>query len=215
MSGGGGPVDEDAYRTVDRPGASFLEIQGSKFRGRTQSIDDVDSAETFIAAVREEFSDASHVVSAYRIRRDSGGAAGGYLLETHAGDDGEPAGSAGSPALTHLERRDLENVAMAVVRQHGGTNLGIGRLSRTYNHAVADAIDDAGIAVRHPHREVRLTIGYGDSGTVRSTVESADLSFDATYRADVTFLVEVPLSETEAVLDRIRSATQDRVDIEM
>lgn len=215
MSDGDGPIDEDAYRTVAGPGESLIEIKGSTFRGRVQFISDVDVAETFIDAVREAFPDASHVVSAYRIRRESGGAAEGHFLETRADDDGEPAGSAGSPALTHLTRRELENVATAIVRQYGGTNLGIGGLSRAYNRAVADAIDDAGIAVRHPHREVRMTVEYDDSGTVRSVLESADLSFDATYRADVTFLVQLPVGETEAVLDRIRSATQDRVDIKM
>lgn len=215
MVGSGEPGGEEGYRTVKGTGESFFEIKGSKFRGRVTPVSDVESAETFFAAVRDEFPDATHVVSAYRIRQEAGGAAQGHLLRTHADDDGEPSGSAGSPALTLLERRDLENVATAVIRHYGGTNLGIGGLSRAYNRAVADAVEDAGVHVRRPHREVYLTTDYDDSGTVRSTLESMDVSFEADYGRDVSFIVQVPEREVDGLLDRLRSATQDRVDIRM
>ena len=44
-------------------------------------------------------------------------------------DDGEPGGSAGKPALTILEREEIENVAAVVTRYYGGTNLGVGGLA--------------------------------------------------------------------------------------
>jgi uncharacterized YigZ family protein len=210
-----GSLEESGYRTVQESGESYFEIKGSKFRGRVTSVSDIESAETFIANMRQKFPDATHVVSAYRVREQSGGAAESQLLRTQADDDGEPSGSAGSPALTLLERRELENVAAAVVRHYGGTNLGIGGLSRAYSRAVGDAVEDAGVQVQRPHREVRLTVGYDDSGTIRSTLESATVSFEATYGAEVSFLVQVPVTDAEALVDRIRSATHDRVDVQM
>lgn len=215
MDDSGEPGDVEGYRTVEGSGESFFEIKGSKFRGRVKSVSDVTSAEAFIDAVRDDFPDATHVVSAYRIRQESGGAAEGHLLRTHADDDGEPSGSAGSPARTLLERRELENVVTAVIRHYGGTNLGIGGLSRAYSRAVGEAVDDAGVHVRRPHQEVCLTIGYDDSGTVRSTLESAGVTFEASYESEVSFVVQVPVSDVDALLDRLRSATNDRVDVQL
>lgn len=209
-----GDPGAEGYRTVVGVGESGFETKGSTFRGRVESVAERTAAEAVVATVREAHPEATHVVSAYRVRVESGGPTEGVLLREYADDDGEPGGSAGRPALTVLQRRDLENVVATVVRHYGGTNLGVGGLARAYGRAVGDAIDDAAVGYERPRERVLLRAGYDDSGTVRSILESADVEFEATYEVDVTFEVSIPKTEVATLLDRLQSATSGRIEVQ-
>jgi uncharacterized YigZ family protein len=195
----------DAYRTVAGPGRAAFEVRGSEFVGHVRPARTVESAEAVIASVREERADATHNVPAYRVRADP--------LREWADDDGEPGGSAGKPALKVLQRESVESVVAVVTRYYGGTELGVGGLARAYGRAVGDALDDAGTVERRPHEQFTVAVGYDDSGTVRSLLESAGVDFEATYDAEVSFEVRVPTAEAARLRDRIRSATSGRASL--
>ncbi|WP_135821649.1 IMPACT family protein [Halostella litorea] len=196
----------DTYRTVAERATAAFEVRGSEFLGHVAPVGGVDDAEAFVEEVRAEYDDATHNVPAYRVRADP--------FREYSNDDGEPSGSAGKPALNVLQGRELENVAVVVTRYYGGTNLGVGGLVSAYGRAVKDAVDAAGVVERRPHETVVVTVGYDDSGTVRSTLESAGVEFDAAYEADVTFEVRVPVAAADDLRDRLRSATSGRARIE-
>lgn len=221
----------ESFRTVDGPGEAAFEIRGSEFFGYVVSAIDVDAAESLIETVRSEHPDATHHVPAYRVpatgsaRGDTGDTGGvadtgsepgsqSAMLREYHSDDGEPTGSAGKPALNVLMQRDLRNVAGVVVRYYGGTNLGVGGLARAYAQAITGAVDDAGVVEAVPHERFDVTVAYDDSGTVRGLLESTDVTFDATYDADVSFSVRIPIDEAAELRDRIRSATSGRARIE-
>jgi len=197
----------DTYRTVDGQGKARFEVHGSEFLGQVRPVEDVDAAESFVEAVREEYADATHNVPAYRVRR-------GELLREYQSDDGEPSGSAGKPALNVLVQRDLVNVAAVVTRYYGGTNLGVGGLARAYGRAVKEAVDDAGVVERRPHETLSVVVDYDDSGTVRGVIESEGHEFEADYDEVVTFTVLVPVEAADALADRLASATSGRAEIE-
>jgi uncharacterized YigZ family protein len=195
-------VTEETYRTVAGRGRAAFEIKGSEFVGHVAPAADLEAAETFVAARRREYDDATHNVPAYRIRADP--------LREHSSDDGEPTGSAGKPALNVLVQQDLENVVAVVTRYYGGTNLGVGGLARAYGRGVKEAVEDAGVTTERPHESFDVTVEYDDSGTVRGILESEGVEFDADYRAEVSFTVRVPVEDGSALRDRIRSATSGR-----
>ncbi|THE65238.1 YigZ family protein [Salinadaptatus halalkaliphilus] len=199
-----------SYRTLAEPANAAFVVQGSEFVGRARPVESVAAAETFVETVAEAYADATHNVPAYRVRAD----ADGELLREYSSDDGEPSGSAGKPALNVLAQREIENCAVVVTRYYGGTNLGVGGLVRAYARAVKDAVDAAGIVEERPHERVVVTVDYDDSGTVRSIIESEGYEFNASYEADVSFDVRVPLEGADAFRDRLRSATSDRVTLE-
>jgi uncharacterized YigZ family protein len=195
----------ESFRTVAGEGRAAFTVRGSHFLGRVAPADSVDAAEAFVERVRDAHPDATHHVPAYRVRANP--------LREWASDDGEPTGSAGDPALNVLEQRDLENVVAVVVREYGGTNLGVGGLARAYSRSVTDAVDDAGIVERRPVDRFRVTVDYDDSGTVRSVLDSAGVAYDASYAERAAFAVRAPVAEADALRDRLRSATSGRADI--
>lgn len=110
------PVDvSESYRTLAGRGRAAFTVRGSAFVGHAAPARDVEAAETFVDAIREEYDDATHNVPAYRVRADP--------FREYASDDGEPAGSAGDPVLNVLQGEDLENVVVVVTRYYGGTDL--------------------------------------------------------------------------------------------
>jgi len=197
---------DDTFRTVAERATAAFEVRGSEFLGHVAPVERVDAAEAFVDEVRAEYADATHNVPAYRVRADP--------FREYSSDDGEPSGSAGKPALNVLQGEELENVAVVVTRYYGGTNLGVGGLVSAYGRAVKDAVAAAGVVERRPHETVIVTVDYDDSGTVRSTLESAGVAFDAAYEADVRFEATVPVADAAALRDRIRSATSGRARIE-
>ena len=207
----------DTYRTVASRATTAFEVRGSRFLGHVDTADSVEEAEAFVDDVDTEYSDATHVVPAYRVPATDAAAqpsSSTAFLREYADDDGEPSGSAGKPALNVLQQRDVERVVCAVVRYYGGTNLGVGGLARAYGRAAADALEAAGIVEERPHRQLVVRTDYDDSGTVRGIIESADVSFEATYDERVRFDLRVPVPAVDALVERLNDATSGRVEIE-
>lgn len=204
MAGGG---DVDAYRTVERRGRATIQVRDSEFIGHVAAARCIEGAEAFILEVREAHPEATHNVPAYRIRTDDG------LVREHSSDEGEPSGSAGSPALNVLQRRDVSDVVVVVTRYFGGTELGVGGLARAYSEATKRALEEAGVVERVPHRRLAVESAYDDSGTVRGILESEDLDFEGDYGERVSFEARVPADEADRVVDRLRNATSGRADV--
>jgi uncharacterized YigZ family protein len=211
MSDGDDGDAPGTYRTVGGQGRAAFEARGSEFVGLVSRAETVADAEAVVERVAADHPDATHHVPAYRVPADP--SAADVMLREWSSDDGEPAGSAGKPALNVLVQRDLRNVVACVVRYYGGTNLGVGGLARAYARAVTAAVDDAGVERERPHERFAAVVDYDDSGTVRGVLESAGVAFEADYDARVSFSVRVPSEAAADLRDRLRSATSGRVDL--
>lgn len=199
----------EPVETLRGRGHAGFTVEGSRFLGHAGPARTVGEAERFVEGVEADHPEATHVIPAARVR-----SADGSFLEERADDRGEPTGSAAKPVLTVLRRRGLEDVVVAVVRYFGGTELGIGGLSRAYARAASEAIDDAGVTRRVPTVAVRVSVDYDDSGTVRRVLEAEGLDFEADYAEAVAFEAWLPAAERDRIADRLLSATSGRATIE-
>ena len=110
------------------------EVMKSKFIAILFPLDNPDSFKSELAKIQKEHSKAKHIVYAFKVD-----------AKTKSCDDREPKGTAGRPLLELLLKKDLNKVALVVVRYFGGTKLGAGRLLRTYVQAGVSALKAAGI----------------------------------------------------------------------
>ena len=116
--------------TVKNTYTCQIEVMKSKFIGIFLPLTNADEFKTILAQIKKENSKAKHVVYAYR-----------NGMKSKSCDDNEPKGTAGRPLLELLMKRNLDNVAIVVVRYFGGTLLGASRLLRTYVQAGNAAIN--------------------------------------------------------------------------
>ena len=122
--------------TVNKPVVKQIEVMKSKFIAYLFPLNAEEDFKPMLAALRKEHKKARHVVYAYRVG-----------MKSKSSDDGEPKGTAGHPLLELLHKKDINNVALLVVRYFGGTLLGAGRLLRTYLQAGIDAVNESELVV--------------------------------------------------------------------
>ena len=120
--------------TVTNESVGFVEVLKSKFTAFLFPCDDVEVFKKRLEEIRKANPKAKHIVYAYRIG-----------VNSKSTDDREPKGTAGRPLLELLNKKNLNNTALVVVRYFGGSELGASRLLRTYVASGVDAINKASI----------------------------------------------------------------------
>ena len=121
-----------------RPTAPFLfklREKASVFQTELHPAPDGRARAALLAAVRKRDFDATHHCSAWR--------EGAPVRAGGADDDGEPAGTVGSPMLRVLEGADLTDCLAVCIRWYGGTKLGTGGLVRAYTESLQGALAGA------------------------------------------------------------------------
>ena len=122
--------------TVKDKNVKQIEVMKSKFIAYLFPLNKEEDFKTILADLRKEHKKARHIVYAYR-----------YNVKSKSCDDGEPKGTAGHPLLELLYKKDINNIALLVVRYFGGTKLGAGRLLRTYLQAGIEVVNESELIV--------------------------------------------------------------------
>lgn len=180
-------------------------VVNSRFIASIGPAQTVEAAKAFIAAVRQEMSDATHHVYAYRV---------GYGSSVTEGmtDDGEPSGTAGPPVLAVLRGADLGDVVIVVTRYFGGTKLGTGGLVRAYGDAARAALAALPLDRRIDKSTVGIEIDYPLYERLeRLLPEYEAVIDDREFAAGVTLYVTLPTDRLDALTQAILDLTAGRV----
>lgn len=138
----------DTYKTVSKEVCEgFYSEKRSKFLAFVHHVDSVDEAMAIVKEYRKKYYDARHCCYAYVLGSDR--------ADFRANDDGEPSSTAGKPILGQLNRLELTDVLVVVIRYYGGVNLGTGGLIVAYRTATEDALSKA--VIEEKFVEERIT----------------------------------------------------------
>jgi uncharacterized YigZ family protein len=197
----------DRYLTVGREGVHESEIKRSRFVCALAPASSERAAQAFIAKIRKENPGATHNCFAYVL-----GAEG----RVHrAGDDGEPGGTAGTPMLQVLLRREVRDVVAVVTRYYGGVQLGAGGLVRAYGGAVSAALDDLGTVERRRLALLTVAVDHQRAGKLENDLRSAGRTVRGVrYGADVRIDVALPASEVAAFRSWVADSTSGAAAVE-
>lgn len=141
----------DTYKTVSKEVCEgFYSEKRSKFLAFVHHVDSVDEAMAIVKEYRKKYYDARHCCYAYVLGSDR--------ADFRANDDGEPSSTAGKPILGQLNRLELTDVLVVVIRYYGGVNLGTGGLIVAYRTATEDALSKA--VIEEKFLEERITYRF-------------------------------------------------------
>jgi uncharacterized YigZ family protein len=152
----------DAPRRIASDGEVEIDAKKSRFICTLVRVESEDAAREVIASIRKAHWQANHHCSAWIIGDR------GELQRSN--DDGEPAGTAGTPMLEVLRRQRLTDVVAVVTRYFGGTLLGAGGLIRAYGGAVSAAVRQVGIVERRLLRLTAFEIDHAAAGRVHNAL---------------------------------------------
>jgi len=142
----------NSFYTIERPSTAEFRDRGSNFLAYAFPIQSAEDFKKRLKALKAEHPKAAHHCFAYRL-----GTGGNNF---RAGDDGEPAGTAGKPILGQIDSRELTDSAIVVVRYFGGTLLGVPGLIHAYRTAASLALQLTPI-IQKPVLEIyRLHFDY-------------------------------------------------------
>lgn len=104
-------------------------IKKSKFISYYYEVDSVDDVNQILNNLKLEHKKARHLPYAYKINNN-----------IKKSDDKEPSGTAGLPIYIVIERNNLNNSLIVIVRYFGGIKLGAGGLLRAYSNGANNVI---------------------------------------------------------------------------
>lgn len=126
----------DEYFTIkDNISEGFYSEKRSKFLAFAFHVTTEEEIKEIVSEYRKKYYDARHVCWAYML--------GAQRTEFRANDDGEPSSTAGKPILGQINKNELTDILIIVVRYYGGVNLGTSGLIVAYRTAAAEAIANA------------------------------------------------------------------------
>lgn len=184
-------------------------IANSRFVATLGPVFNIEEAKNFIQKIKAEFPDATHHVPVYLIGQ-------GESELAHCSDAGEPAGTAGRPALAVLRGSGLGDVAVVITRYFGGTKLGTGGLVRAYSDAVREVIEVVPRAERVPIYLVMAAFPYTYLERVRQLVDLQHGQVqDEEFTAEVTLTLRLPVEDFAGFQARLQELTKGSVKAEI
>ena len=183
-----------------------IEVLNSRFLATAAPVFSVEEARAFLARVREEFPDATHHVPAYVVGH-------GASVTAHCSDDGEPAGTAGRPALAVLQGSGLGDVAVVVTRYFGGTKLGTGGLVRAYGDAVRAVLEILPRAQKVATHTLQLAMPYTLFERLRLAVAAhGGQILDEAFAAEVRITARFPAERVPGFQAEVQELSGGRVE---
>lgn len=186
----------DEYFTIkDNISEGFYSEKRSKFLAFAFHVTTEEEIKEIVSEYRKKFYDARHVCWAYML--------GAQRTEFRANDDGEPSSTAGKPILGQINKNELTDILIIVVRYYGGVNLGTSGLIVAYRTAAAEAIANAEIIKLYDEEVVTYDFPYVMMNDVMKIIK--DMSpriVNQTY--DNTCEIQLSIRKSQAPLLKSR-----------
>lgn len=139
----------------------------SSFIGVIIHATSVESIKQYLLDIRKQYPKAKHYCYAYIIGE-----------QKKCSDDGEPAKTAGRPLLELLERREMDEVLLIVVRYFGGVLLGASRLMSTYLETGVNTLNSADLVSIEQKYIYRMNLSYKDFDELKRLSKKLQFSFE-------------------------------------
>lgn len=187
----------DTYKTVSKEVCEgFYSEKRSKFLAFVHHVDSVDEAMAIVKEYRKKYYDARHCCYAYVLGSDR--------ADFRANDDGEPSSTAGKPILGQLNRLELTDVLVVVIRYYGGVNLGTGGLIVAYRTATEDALSKAVIEEKYVEERITYRFTYPMINAVMRVVkETGARTVSQSFDNDCEIVLSIRQSLAEGLQARL------------
>lgn len=190
---------KDEYTTIVSPSTGEFKDKGSKFFAYAFPVYTQEDIQNAQEQVRKEHIKARHHCFAWRIGTDGN--------QFRANDDGEPSGTAGKPILGQIDKLDLSNVLVIVVRYFGGTLLGASGLINAYRNSTAIALESAEKVNKLVEDVYALEFDYSIMSNVMNSLKKHSIKVIKQEFAEVPLIhIAIRKNEVKSTLLRLKAS---------
>ena len=188
----------DEYKTITNTiGEGYYTEKRSKFLAFAHHVTSVDEVKEIVGAYRKKYYDARHCCYAYML--------GPERQEFRANDDGEPSSTAGKPILGQINKAELTDILVVVIRYFGGVKLGTSGLIVAYREATIDVLSHCEEVTKQVEEIVTYDFTYPMMNDVMRIVKEmnpriVDQQFDNTCSIQLS----IRKSEAEQLRTRLK-----------
>ena len=186
----------DEYKTItDTIGEGYYTEKRSKFLAFAHHVTSVDEVKEIVGAYRKKYYDARHCCYAYML--------GPERQEFRANDDGEPSSTAGKPILGQINKAELTDILVVVIRYFGGVKLGTSGLIVAYREATIDVLSHCEEVTKQVEEIVTYDFTYPMMNDVMRIVKEMNPRI-VDQQFDNTCSIQLSIRKSEAELLRTR-----------
>lgn len=195
------------FVTIKQEVQTELVEKKSKFIVYLFPVESSMDAEEKIKEIRKKYFDARHHCFAYRILED------GQLIE-RSSDDGEPSGTAGAPMLNILQKNELVNVLIVVIRYFGGILLGTGGLVRAYSNGLLQAIKESELIKKCLGQEIEIILSYQELENFKYYCKINQINIQKIeYQENIVCRVEVEERKKQKLVDDFETKKMNFIEL--
>lgn len=182
---------KSSYKTIKREQTTSIKIKSSKFIAFAYPIENEEEIKGILKTLKKQFSDANHICFAYFL--------GVNQEKSRAFDDGEPKNTAGNPILRQLQKLELTNTFVAIVRYFGGTLLGVSGLIEAYSATAAECLTHCEIIEEKIYDSYEMNCEFGCEKDFFLLLKQFECIFKVIHKDDF-FCVKIKISLPESNL---------------
>lgn len=166
----------------------FLIEKKSKFISYIFNIQNDDMAKEYIRRIKNDNKEARHVVYIYSYIENNN-------VNIKFSDDGEPQGTGTRAIYDMLQKENITNICIVIVRYFGGILLGAGPLSRAYLNSFKEAYLKCEKEVIHNFIEYSFNVDYANLDNIKyiiSTYSNKEAEIEEiNYNDDIVIKVKI------------------------
>ena len=149
----------------------LYEEKKSKFHCYIFNITNENEALNYISKIKNDNKTARHVVYIYSLKNDNNS-----LIKFS--DDGEPQGTGTRAIYETLQKENITNVCIVIVRYFGGILLGAGPLSRAYLKSFKLASETCEKEVIYNYININFCTSYSNYDIIKNMLNNFELNKD-------------------------------------
>ena len=188
---------DETYKEIKNKTSGIYRERGSKFISYAFRIYSENEAKLKLNEIKKSEPSANHYCYAYVLHPDKSN----YRMN----DDGEPQSTAGKQIFKQIQKFQLTNILIVVIRYFGGTKLGIPGLIRSYSTATLLALEDAKIIIKNIEEKYQVNFKYTEMNEVMKIMKEYGLKIlkkEFTSNCKLIFLV--PKNKSNIILKKIK-----------
>lgn len=176
-------------RTIINNKENEIIIDKSRFICCTYKINSINDVPYYLDLIKEKYTGATHYCYA-------------YICDSYkkCSDDKEPSGTAGLPILNVLDKNELTNILVIVVRYFGGIKLGAGGLVRAYTNSVVECLKD-NITEIKKGLKLELRFSYDKVKIIDNIFK--DKIIDKNFDEEIMYIVTISYKDYELIKDKL------------